>query len=636
MADDHPHRHMAASDLFLGFGLIPLPDAIDSFRFWAAEREALSGPERYALRLFDEVDMAALRGAYDAHEVRMAYLSSTNCFYVGFDHDDVPRGSDDELVLLQAETVVNRLVRLFDRIGEAEPSEEACSVLDLRAFQRTTQEVPALLEGAAERNPWACPGTVRCAPGGEWDVRTRIARACEAVAPITRLDCTFNCDAAAGLVAMRLVCPDETAMPHSCCDEETAQWQMLDVEQRGMLAREHACRMALVLAAAAFAAGMKIGRCSVEVRDSRRAERSFTLEFERSHFLSVYAPLSRTLARQPLRSGVCTRILEFERGASVLPAGGPDARWTRVDEDARPLPKALSELLLADTVCELNVMEPKDSPSMQRFSQIERIARAQPDRAVAELSQLVSELEAECALAELEADAPVQSQFCENSLDRLLIPLLEDDPDARVHRAPDALFYALHELSTLYTAAGDYDSALMAARELVDVAATSSQAHFALINVLAKLGRYQDVVEVCRHGMRVAYDRPSAAYYYYRLAFAYWALGDLQTALCCYRMVPLGQPISSTAQAEMRALMGKMHRQDPPTREEAEGVIALEGIPIMPEAAVSDQIANAAVLLTDNGIFPLAQGCVIYMWRIMGDDELGALSRSLQDPAGRR
>ena len=48
-----------------------------------------------------------------------------------------------------------------------------------------------------------------------------------------------------------------------------------------------------------------------------------------------------------------------------------------------------------------------------------------------------------------------------------------------------------------------------------------------------------------------------------------------------------------------------------------------------PVAAVGNQIADAAVQLVDNGFFFLAVRCIYQMWRTMGNDELGALNRSL-------
>ena len=53
------------------------------------------------------------------------------------------------------------------------------------------------------------------------------------------------------------------------------------------------------------------------------------------------------------------------------------------------------------------------------------------------------------------------------------------------------------------------------------------------------------------------------------------------------------------------------------------------GLELPPVPAVTNQHADAAVQLVDNGFFFLARGCIYQMWRTMGNDELGSLNRSL-------
>ena len=53
------------------------------------------------------------------------------------------------------------------------------------------------------------------------------------------------------------------------------------------------------------------------------------------------------------------------------------------------------------------------------------------------------------------------------------------------------------------------------------------------------------------------------------------------------------------------------------------------GLELQPVLAVTNQFADAAVQLVDNGFFSLAHVCIFQMWRTMGNDELGPLNRSL-------
>ena len=69
-------------------------------------------------------------------------------------------------------------------------------------------------------------------------------------------------------------------------------------------------------------------------------------------------------------------------------------------------------------------------------------------------SRLVEELEAKCAVAELLATGPVQTQFCDNQLVRMVLPVMEEDRSVRILRAPDALYFAQHEICSLLRRSG--------------------------------------------------------------------------------------------------------------------------------------------------------------------------------------
>lgn len=69
--------------------------------------------------------------------------------------------------------------------------------------------------------------------------------------------------------------------------------------------------------------------------------------------------------------------------------------------------------------------------------------------------------------------------------------------------------------------------------------------------------------------------------------------------------------------------MNEMGVNEPPTFEEAVETIRKAGLELPPVPAVTNQLADAAVQLVDNGFFFLARVCIFQMWRTMGNDELG-------------
>ena len=389
--------------------------------------------------------------------------------------------------------------------------------------------------------------------------------------------------------------------------------------------------MALTLAAACFAAGTCITRCYVQIAapDSEQGERVVaTYFFGRAAYLADCVPVAKDLESMDMDDMPCKRVLEaYESTApeTIEPA----EVHARPRDDHRTLPPALRDLLLADTADELEVMEEDDDPYVARVVELREQAKVDRTGAFEGFSRLVEELEAKCTVAELLATGPVQTQFCDNQLVRMVLPVLEEDDSVRILRAPDALYFAQHEICSFYAEQEDFERALPEVRHLYDLARSSMQSHFALINVLARLERFDEIIEVARHGLRIASDRSAIGYLFYRLAFAYWNCDQLDLALACYRLVPRGEESGSSALEEMQGLMNEMGVSEPPTFEEAVETIHKAGLELPPVSAVTDQLADAAVQLVDNGFFFLARGCIFQMWRTMGNDELGSLNRSL-------
>ena len=622
-------------EVFLGFNTAPLPDAIETLLYRVDHADNPSGIERYAAALMSEVDLPRLRTIAAKSEMGLARIDRSKLFYLNFDRSLLDQDEID--MLLAIECRLNRLSGILERIGAglgpvaSSPSFEGCSLFDLWHISKTTNDVPRLLETLSNDNPWAKPGTVACQPGGEWDVRTRFARIVEALNVVTRLDYTYRANVAEGIMLVRFGRTVVDAMPQREYDAQDDAWREVDEPKRAAWAAEHDARVALTLAAACFAAGASITRCYVQIAapDGEQGERIIaTYSFGRAAYLANCVPAAKNFESMDMDDMPCKRMLEaYESDAPD--AIEPAEVHARPRDDHRSLPPALRDLLLADTADELEVMEEGDDPYVARVAELRERAKVDRAGAFEGFSRLVEELEAKCAVAELLATGPVQTLFCDNQLVRMVLPVMEEDRSVRILRAPDALYFAQHEICSFYADQEDFERALPEVRHLYDLARSSMQSHFALINVLARLERYDEVIEVARHGLRIASDRSSIGYLFYRLAFAYWNCDQLELALACYRLVPRGEESGSNALEEMQGLMNEMGVNEPPTFEEAVETISKAGLELPPVPAVSNQLADAAVQLVDNGFFFLARVCIFQMWRTMGNDELGSLSRSL-------
>lgn len=622
-------------EVLLGFDSTPLPDAIETLLYRIDHTDNPSGIERYAAALMGEVNLSRLRTIAAKTEMSLARIDRSRLFYLNFDRSLLDQDEID--TLLAVECRLNRLSGILERIGAglgpvaSSPSFEGCSLFDLWHISKTTNDVPRLLETLSNDNPWAKPGTVACQPGGEWDVRTRFARIVEALNVVTRLDYTYRANVAEGIMLVRFGRTVVDAMPQREYDAQDDAWREVDEPKRAAWATEHDARIALTLAAACFASGARITRCYVQIAvpDGEQGERVVeTYSFSRAAYLADCVSVAKDLESMDMDDMPCKHLLEaYEADAPDMIE--PAEVHARPRDDHRPLPPALRDLLLADTADELEVMEEDNDPYVARVVELREQSKVDRAGAFEGFSRLVEELEAKCTVAELLATGPVQTQFCDNQLVRMVLPVMEEDRSVRILRAPDALYFAQHEICSFYAEQEDFERALPEVRRLYDLARSSMQSHFALINVLARLERYDEIIEVARHGLRIASDRPSIGYLFYRLAFAYWNCDQLELALACYRLVPRGEESGGSAQEEMQGLMNEMGVIKPPTFDEAVETIRKAGLELPPVPAVTNQLADAAVQLVDNGFFFLARGCIYQMWRTMGNDELGSLNRSL-------
>lgn len=564
--------------------------------------------------------------------IALAYIERMDAYYVNFDHTAFSAGEADAIFAVEA--AINRLHRVLGMLGfahcaaSASPSEEACSAYDQAAFSGITSWVKRLMDDAISANAWIQPGHIAARPGGEWDVRTRFSSSCERLGLIVRLEYDYRFDSVARELRVRFGMPQASSMPASRFDVLEGAWVSIDNDERARYATEYANRMVLVLAAAAFSSSLSMRRCVVEKWDALR-DASLSVAFDRTEFTTHLMPLASELDGAPLSCEAATERLSRSVTPERMQRDIPASLQAAPREDMRPLPRALQDLLLADSIDELEVMEAPDDPYMARCNELRASASSDPAHAERGYTELIEELEARCAAVEFMSDRPIITRFCENHLGRILLPVLEEDRSVRINRAPDALFFARYELCDLYMGAGAFERALPEARKLLDLATTSMQSYSMLVNVLARLERFQEVIDVAKNGLRVAYDRSSIAYLFYRVAFAYWVLGDRETAMACYRLVPRDEHITPMADEELSQLLAEMGRSERPTLREAAARAEQMGVPVPPGPETASQVADATVLLTDNGFYYLASRCVYHMWRITARDELSAVYRSL-------
>ena len=448
-------------EVFLGFDTAPLPDAIETLLYRVDHAVNPSGIERYAAALMSEVDLPRLRTIAAKSEMSLAHIDRSKLFYLNFDRSLLDQDEID--MLLAIECRLNRLSGILERIGAglapaaSSPSFEGCALFDAWHIAKTTNDVPRLLDTASSDNPWGKPGTVACQPGGEWDVRTRFARIVEALNVVTRLDYTYRANVAEGIMLVRFGHSVVDAMPQREYDVQDDVWRELDESARAIWAAEHDARVALTLAAACFAAGARITRCYVQIAapDGEQGERVIaTYSFGRAAYLTNCVPVAKDLESMDMDDMPCKRMLEaYESDRCRIRLSLRRFTLARVTTTVR-CRRRCATCCLPIRLTSWRSWKMDDDPYVARVVELREQAKVDRAGAFEGFSRLVEELEAKCAVAELLATGPVQTQFCDNQLVRMVLPVMEEDRSVRILRAPDALYFAQHEICSLLRRAG--------------------------------------------------------------------------------------------------------------------------------------------------------------------------------------
>lgn len=620
-------------DVLAEFTAAPLPDAVDGLLFRVSMADAAapaSGFEAYAARLLSDAEAPTLRSIAVEHPVELRRLNTTDLFWSVFDDSTISAGARG--TILRIESVLDRLAMISKALESgngavpaANCTEEQCSEADWSVLRSIANDAADYL-GAADRDnkldtQYGTTGT----RGGNWDLSTRFATACEAMVLPFRLEYRFVCDASTGTIVADVSMPAPDVFPKSRYDATAGQW--IDVSaRRADAAAAYGLRLAALIAAAAFGSSVGVTRAVVNGKEGSIAGATvMSLEFGRIPFtMGTMAKIRGGEFSAPgveCDPGALFDMLHLQNHAINLADDGtlqpvePLAAElgvvrTPVAEDTRELSPELRDLLHADIVRDLDVMSEQDADLAARYRAIMDEKDDSLLLAVAQLEDIVAETnkateEEEAARALREAGTPVKPLYCENVFARYLVSVVETDKAVRYQRVSDIGQAARSSLSRIYRDMGDLDAAEAQARVCIELAPTSAPAYNDLITCFAEGDHYDRIIEVAKEALRVAVTGNDISYIFYRLAFAYWQTGRLREALACYLRVPEASPMGEAALRERNDLIGEMGNDVPGNDWDPLACLRTAGVPLAPLDDVMEVVGRALVLLCDQNM-PLA------------------------------
>ncbi|MEY8340040.1 tetratricopeptide repeat protein [Adlercreutzia muris] len=620
-------------DVLGEFITAPLPDAVDGLLFRVSMADGANpapGFEAYAARLLSDAEAPTLRAIAVEHPVELRRLNTTELFWSVFDDSTISAGARG--TILRIESVLDRLALISKLMEDGNGavaataySEEQCSEADWRVLRSIADDAGDYL-GAADRDnkldtQYGTTGT----RGGNWDLATRFAAACEAMVLPFRLEYRFVCDASTGTIVADVSTPAPDVFPKSRYDAAAGQW-VDNTPRRADAAAAYGLRLAALIAAAAFGCSVGVTRVVINEKEGSIAGATvMSLEFGRIPFtMGTMAKIRSGEFASPeseCNPGLLFDMLHLQNRAIDLADDGTlrpveplavelAVVRTPVAEDERELSPELRDLLHADVVRDLDVMSEQNADLAARYRAImdEKddsllLAVAQLEDIVAETSKATEEEEAARALRE--AGVTVKPLYCENVFARYLTSVVESDPTVRYQRLSDIGQAARSSLSRIYRDMGDLDAAEAQARVCIELAPTSAPAFNDLITCFAEGDHYDRIIEVTKDALRVAVTGNDISYIFYRLAFAYWQTGRLREALACYLRVPETSPMGEAALRERNDLLSEMGNNVPGNDWDPTACLRTAGVPLAPLDDVMEVVGRALVLLCDQNM-PLA------------------------------
>ena len=626
------------------FGVLPLVAQFrgkDPFVRLAKAKHALQGSgsgtafARYARCMLECVDADALKRPSDEMQLSYAFIERTSSFFANYDSSELSAAEMRAARVL--ESVLNRLVNMAAHLndehesGPHDLSMSFCAELDAAEYvvHPLSSAVACRTRFAHASNRWGECGEVACEPGGDWDVRTRLAMAIERMSFPVHLDYGFRYHVRDHCLYVRFAIPWSDEMRQFRVDSDTDSVRSVSRAILENEADEFSRRMALAFVEACFAASPSIAKCYIEGVEPKTRSSAFVVRVDRGSYERDLSVLALNVLMEPLEGAPCLGVMgDYSVPVSDVPV---DDMSLFVDpaHDMRALPHDLSELLLADRSCELEVLEDGDDTYEKRLLAARKRFELDPAGAIEILEDMVDDLSAHVAMAELVAPGATRPQFFESYIARLVEPMLEERTDVRLTCVPDALFCSEVELTGAYMAAGDEDRALAEAQRLFDMASTSARAHSLLINVLMRLERYDEALQTIRHGLSLSWESSSISYYLYRGAYALWHTGDPEGARACYSLVSRGSEVGGVAQIELDVLCQEHHFEGRMPFAEALECARRHGMPTPPTVEMSKRIFALAIRLTDSGFYFLASVCTSYICKVLGWDEMMQVAESL-------
>lgn len=653
-----PEPHEPVDDALLLSPLLTesLPDALEEV-VERGKRTGASPVARYVARSLEEAGALNVRGIVATTGADVVRLSSTRLWWVRFPQDTDPETRN---ALLAVEAALNRAQLLLD--AGTLSDDDACDRCAFDALRAPGSLAADAIAQHKRPNPLTTFHGTKLPLGGEWDIRTRMAHACERLRLPFRLEYRYDANASTGCMAVEYALPRASWFPST----RVARGATQDCQQlRGAFAALYGLRLSSLLAACAFGTSVAVTRCVVTAFDgSLGGQPLLSCDFDRGTFsrrtLKALAKDAEHPAESPsqLADSLKAHVaMDFADG-SLRPVepyrmAGLKERQQELWLDHRPLSPELSSLVLATTAAELDVYHDEFPAELEEVRAICSEESETPVVAIMRLEELcdrvLSSLEHHGGL---EGRSPLWSNSSpvrmlmahapaggtrQTGVDGARDPLgitgdhnPQPAPPTGFFQVPDAYFQAKDAIMHFYEDLGDYAQAMACADQCVALAPTSIPPRMRRAVLLGDHGEFARAEEELKVVLTMLVEPDDTAFCLYRLAFAYWRQQKVALGASAYVMAARSPKVADAARQELDSLLHSEGVAEP-TEDQARAALEADGVQIAQNQALLDTLAEAGARLTDEG-FPVAAWRPIkVMAEREASDDLHSVGNSLRD-----
>ena len=621
-------------------------DAIDSFLYRVKYNDDINqntGFECYAAYILKEAGATHVRDICTITPVQINRLFSTGLVWTAFDADALDY--EQRSILLSVEAAINRLILICEYINTVDTNSEdsysfeRCAQIDWHVCLDITANISELFNATVADNALGSLFETTCQRSGEWDTRSRMAELCEHIQLPCRFYYAFDCNVDQGQMRVRIGAPIASMLPKQPYSFNKTRHEQADAVA-DVVPIAYMLRVVALTAAMGFGSNLRIKQVIVDCcLENTSGKPLASFSFNRLNFMTTTLhsySLDELHADDFLDNVeqliVCLNpqsyVINFGKNQTLLPITSlPNClptRWKKISQDTHELSASMQTLLRAHCVSDLDIFMDDDKDVL-----LSRIKEAMSD-SITDINKQCEILEDCVAISDMLCADLKHPLFCSTIHARLFAGLCTRAKGVDYYdKLPDSAFLSRYYLSRCYLQQGRIDEAFNLALRCVELAPTSTDGYFLLLDVLRADQRWKDIIQVANHALKKEIGPHNICYLYYCMAYAFINLGIADCAIAAYRLACATPEIAREAKPKLDAVLNHVGLVSVPSMDECEKCLKAHNVSLGPDDCVLETLARVAICFCDSSDLCLSLYATAVLATVLHNDTMHAIASSM-------